>query len=93
MHDLLLSYQDDLQPEDIARYADQLGLDTQRFQNRLRDNSDTARIAEDIDSADLSGVSGTPTLFINGRRLQGAYDIAALSAAVANARDRATLTP
>ena len=92
MHDLLLSHQDDLQPSDLARYADQLGLDTQRFQNRLRDNPDTARIAEDIDSADLSGVSGTPTLFINGRRLRGAYDITALTAAVANARARATLT-
>ena len=40
------------------------------------------RVAEDVDSADLSGVSGTPTFFINGRRHYGAYDIATLSAAV-----------
>lgn len=31
---------------------------------------------EDVDSADLSGVSGTPTFFVNGRRHNGAYDIA-----------------
>jgi protein-disulfide isomerase len=36
----------------------------------------------DVDTADLSGVSGTPTFFINGRRHQGAYDINTLSAAV-----------
>ena len=41
-----------------------------------------ARVAEDVDSADLSGVSGTPTFFINGRRHYGAYDIETLSAAV-----------
>ena len=41
-----------------------------------------ARVAEDVDSADLSGVSGTPTFFVNGRRHHGAYDIATLSAAV-----------
>jgi protein-disulfide isomerase len=40
------------------------------------------RIAEDIESADLSGVTSTPTFFINGRRRYGSYDIASLSAAV-----------
>jgi len=40
------------------------------------------RIAEDIEGADLSGVTGTPTFFINGRRQYGSYDIASLSAAV-----------
>ena len=37
-----------------------------------------AQVAEDVDSADLSGVSGTPTFFINGIRHQGAYDIETL---------------
>ena len=49
------------------------------------------RIAEDVDSADLSGVSGTPTFFINGRRHYGAYDIDTLSAAVRVARARASI--
>ena len=40
------------------------------------------RIAEDVDGADLSGVTGTPTFFVNGRRHYGPYDIASLSAAV-----------
>ena len=48
-------------------------------------------MAEDVDSADLSGVSGTPTFFINGIRHQGAYDIDTLSAAVRAARARAAI--
>jgi hypothetical protein len=36
----------------------------------------------DVDGADLSGVNGTPTFFINGRRHYGAYDIDTLSEAV-----------
>src|SRR5438067_4691850 len=48
--------------------------------------------ADDVDSADLSGVSGTPTFFVNGRRHYGAYDIATLSAAVRAAGARAVLT-
>jgi len=48
-------------------------------------------VAEDVDSADLSGVSGTPTFFVNGRRHYGAYDIAVLSAAVRAAGARAAL--
>ncbi|MGQ4428757.1 DsbA family protein, partial [Streptomyces violaceoruber] len=46
-------------------------------------------VAEDVDSADLSRVSGTPTFFVNGRRHHGAYDIAALTQAVELARKRA----
>jgi len=41
-----------------------------------------------MDSADLSGVSGTPTFFVNGKRHHGAYDIATLSDAVRAARAR-----
>jgi Na+/H+ antiporter NhaA len=91
MHDLLLAHQDALRPDDLLGYAEQLGLDVERFTNDLREHAGTTRVAEDVDSADLSGVSGTPTFFINGRRHHGAYDIAALSAAVRAAGAQATL--
>jgi Na+/H+ antiporter NhaA len=92
MHDLLLNHQDRLRPGDLVSYAEQLGLDAERFTDRLRDHADAARVAEDVDSADLSGVSGTPTFFVNGRRHYGAYDIATLSAAARAAGARASLT-
>jgi Na+/H+ antiporter NhaA/protein-disulfide isomerase len=88
MHDLLLAHQDALQPADLLRYADELGLDVDRFEEELRRHEGAPRIAEDVDSADLSGVSGTPTFFVNGRRHEGAYDIASLSTAVRRARGR-----
>jgi Na+/H+ antiporter NhaA len=91
MHDLLLGNQDALLPSDLIAYAEQLGLDVERFTNDLRGHAGAARVAEDVDSADLSGVSGTPTFFINGRRHYGAYDIASLSAAVRVAGARAAL--
>jgi Na+/H+ antiporter NhaA len=91
MHDLLLDHQDALRPDDLVGYARQLGLDVDRFTDALRTHSGTGRIAEDVDSADLSGVSGTPTFFINGRRHYGAYDIDTLSAAVRAAGARAAL--
>jgi Na+/H+ antiporter NhaA len=91
LHDLLLGRQDALRFEDLARYAGELGLDVDRFAAQLRAHEHAMRVAEDVDSADLSGVSGTPTFFVNGRRHYGAYDIDALSAAVTAAGARAVL--
>jgi protein-disulfide isomerase len=59
----------------------------------LRTRSGAGRIAQDVDSADLSAVSGTPTFFINGLRHYGAYDIATLTAAVKAARARELVRP
>ncbi|HEY2935393.1 MAG TPA: Na+/H+ antiporter NhaA, partial [Gaiellaceae bacterium] len=61
LHDLLLEHQDALRPPDLIGYAEQLGLDTERFADDLHTHAGAARVAEDVDSADLSGVSGTPT--------------------------------
>jgi Na+/H+ antiporter NhaA len=93
MHDLLLDHQGALRPGDLRHYAEEIGLDLDRFQRYLRRHQGAARIREDVESADLSGVSGTPTFFINGRRHHGAYDIVHLTAAVRSARQRAALVP
>ena len=86
MHDVLLAHQDELRPVDVARYAEELGLDVERFHTDMRRHIHATRVAQDIESADLSGVSGTPTFFVNGLRQYGAYDIATLGAAVRVAR-------
>ena len=91
MHDLMLEHQDALVPSDLTAYAEQLGLDAERFADDLDKHAGAARVAEDVDSADLSGVSGTPTFFVNGRRHSGAYDIATLTKAVRTARARAAI--
>ncbi|GII88540.1 Na(+)/H(+) antiporter NhaA 2 [Sphaerisporangium siamense] len=89
MHDILLDHQGALLVTDLLAYAERIGLDVQRFHEDLEGHAGAERIAEDVDSADLSGVSGTPTFFVNGRRHEGAYDVATLSAAVRTAKARA----
>jgi Na+/H+ antiporter NhaA len=91
MHDQLLDHQDALTPDDLLRYAAQLGLDTGRFTADLRRHAGEAKIAEDVDSADLSGVTGTPTFFVNGKRHRGAYDIDTLADAVRAAKAHALI--
>ncbi|HXM86403.1 MAG TPA: Na+/H+ antiporter NhaA, partial [Solirubrobacteraceae bacterium] len=92
VYDAFLAHQDALTPPDITRIANELNLDLDRFWSEIRHHEHAPRVAEDVASADASGVSGTPSFFINGRRHQGAYDIGTLTAAVRAARNRAQLT-
>lgn len=92
MHDLLLERQDALRSADLMRYAQELGLDAERFRSELAGRKHAGRVAADIDRAALSGVTGTPTFFVNGRRHHGAFDLATLSAAVKAAGARAIMT-
>jgi Na+/H+ antiporter NhaA len=91
MHDLLLAHQDSLSPRDLVGYAEQLGLDIDRFSDELEAHRMRGRIAEDVEGADLSNVTGTPTFFVNGRRHHGAYDIRSLAEAVRAAGARAAI--
>jgi protein-disulfide isomerase len=86
MHDMLLRHQDALRPADLIGYATELGLNGERFTRDLRKHVYASRVAEDVDTADLGAVSGTPTFFVNGQRHYGGYDIDALSQAVRTAR-------
>ena len=87
MHDLLLTHQDHLRLADLLRYAEELGLDPDRVHEDLKRRTHQSRVARDVESADLSGVAGTPTFFVNGKRHYGAFDLASLSASVRTARE------
>jgi predicted DsbA family dithiol-disulfide isomerase len=82
MYDAMLAHQEDLTPQALSQLAGELSLDVDRFWDEVRRHDYALRIAEDVASADASGVSGTPTFFINGRRHYGAYDVETLSEAV-----------
>jgi protein-disulfide isomerase len=92
MHDRLLGRQDDLRPQTLVAHAESLGLDVARFRSDLREHAYADRVLVDVASADESGVSGTPTFFINGRRHYGVYDIDTLTEAVRAAKQRALST-
>jgi Na+/H+ antiporter NhaA len=88
MYEKLLGHQDALRPIDLAHYAEELGLDTERFVGELRSHEHADRVLADVTSADESDVSGTPTFFVNGRRHYGRYDIDTLTEAVRAAKRR-----
>ena len=91
MHDRLLADQDELTVVDLTRHANELELDMDRFWDELRRREHAPRVDRDVASADASGVVGTPSFFINGRRHSGAYDVASLTHEVEAARERATV--
>jgi Na+/H+ antiporter NhaA len=92
MRDLLFDHQGALNARDLIGYAGSLSLDTAKFGTDLRKHAGAAHVSEDQESADLSGVSGTPTFFVNGMRHYGAYDIETLSKAVKLAMARAKIS-
>jgi protein-disulfide isomerase len=80
MHELLFHRQQALEDQDLWGYVDQLGLDRQELMADLDGRAVLQRVQADADSALASGVRGTPTLFINGRRHRDGYDQAVLRA-------------
>jgi Na+/H+ antiporter NhaA len=87
MHDLLFAHQDELEYEDVAGYAAELGLDVEAFLRDLEDEKTAARVREDVASAEASGARGTPTFFVGGRRHTGPHDTESLARALEEARD------
>ncbi len=85
MHNLLFENQDALEDEDLLAYASALGLDLRRFALELENGVHTAKVRADFLSGVRSGVNGTPTFFINGRRHEGGFDLETLLGAIAAA--------
>jgi protein-disulfide isomerase len=85
IHDLLFDNQRHLEDEDLRRYAEQLGLDTERFERELAQHAHARQVREDLRGGLESGVRGAPTFFVNGLRHEGPNDLAALRAAAEQA--------
>jgi protein-disulfide isomerase len=85
MHDYLYEHQRELDDSHLLRYAAVLDLDTGRFEQEMKEHAYAARVSEDFRSGIRSGVNGTPTFFINGRRHDGSYDAETLIAAIERA--------
>lgn len=74
MHDLLYERQRHLADEDLHAYAEEVGLDTERFDTEMAGHVHAARVREDFMSGIRSGVNGTPTFYINGVRHDDSYE-------------------
>jgi protein-disulfide isomerase len=78
MHDALFAHRRDLSRPSILAVARAAGLDMQRFEADL-DSAETKKtVARDTEDGDRAGVEGTPTVFINGRKYNGALDLPAI---------------
>jgi Na+/H+ antiporter NhaA len=82
MHDRLFAEQDRLELDDLVGHAQALGLDAERLLESLRDGVHEAAIDADVESAERSGVQGTPAFFVNGVRHDGAHDAKSLAQAL-----------
>jgi protein-disulfide isomerase len=82
MHDTLFDNQPALDFESLVGYAEQLGLDVQRFAAELENQVYAPRVREDFISGIRSGVNGTPTFFINGLRHEGSFDFETMLEAI-----------
>ena len=87
MHAALYGHQRALEPDDLRGYAEELGLDVDRFDADLAAGRAAARVDEDLDTGRRNGVGGTPTIFVNGRRYTGFYDPETLTDVLAEAGD------
>jgi protein-disulfide isomerase len=68
-HDLLFKNYNKLNDQKISEIALELGLDQTEFNKKMKDPKITAMIRQDVREGTKAGVRGTPTIFINGRRL------------------------
>ncbi|MFT3771358.1 MAG: thioredoxin domain-containing protein [Minicystis sp.] len=81
-HDVLFAHQDALDRAALERYAQDLRLDLARFRAALDDARTAAAVDADVAEATRLGVAGTPTFFVNGRRIIGAQPLEKFAAAV-----------
>jgi protein-disulfide isomerase len=73
-HDLLFENQDRLSGNTIVLIAEKLKLDLTKFRGSLHDETIQQKVDDDFESGVRSGVNGTPTFFINGKKYAGSWD-------------------
>ena len=84
-HDVLVAHRDALDRASLEGYARTVGLDPLRFARDIEDPRLEARVVADENEAAKLHVEGTPTAFVNGRRIVGAQPLAVYRAAVERA--------
>lgn len=85
MHDLIFEHQDELEDDQLLELARSLSLDVKKLGADLKSHAFLPRVKEDFKSGIRSGVNGTPTFFINGRRHDSAPTYEELLAALEEA--------
>jgi protein-disulfide isomerase len=87
VHDTLYDNQSRLKSTDLLRYGQAAGMSAEAIEAALG-GAFASRVSADFRSGIRSGVNGTPTFFINGKRHTGSFETAELMAAVRSALQR-----
>jgi NhaA family Na+:H+ antiporter len=74
MHDGLFDREPPISAPDLVDLARAIGLDVARFARDLESDEVRARVEQDLADGRQNGVTGTPTLFVDGIRYDGAWD-------------------
>ena len=82
VHDALMNHGSRLRDDDLARIASQFNVPLRESESGVAWETAAQHVAEDVRSAQRSGVFETPTFFINGRRYEGAWDESSLAEAM-----------
>jgi predicted DsbA family dithiol-disulfide isomerase len=64
MHDMIFENQKAINPEDLVKYAETLGLDMPKFKECLDSGKTADEIKKDVAEGQKAGVSGTPSSLI-----------------------------
>ncbi len=82
MHDRIFANQRQLSPEKYLEYAQEIGLDLEKFKRDSASPEVKKRVDSDAQQAASLGVTGTPGFFVNGRFLSGAKPFAAFKTVI-----------
>jgi protein-disulfide isomerase len=78
LHDAMFANRDNLSRDNLVLLAKQAGLDTNRFQADIDSTEVRETVVRDVQDGNQAGVEGTPTIFINGQRYNGAITVETL---------------
>lgn len=76
LHDKMFDNQSALGTESYKKWAEEIGLDMEKFNNCFDNKETLAAVTADVDAARSMGVNSTPTFFVNGKKIAGALPFA-----------------
>jgi protein-disulfide isomerase len=75
MHDIIYEHQQYLNDASLLAYAEKIGLDLKRFKNDIKESTLTEKVEQDFESGARSGVNGTPSFYVNGKKYNGDWEL------------------
>lgn len=89
MHDLIFANQDSLSPAKLKSFAQQLGLNMDKFEKDIENPEILQMVATDKAEGEKAGIDGTPALFVNGKRYMGDKSVEEVSKYIDNLLEEA----